>query len=91
MAKAHVKKGETVVVIAGAHRGKRGPVLEVDRAKNRIVVEGVNRRTKTLRRSQENPQGDLIEIECPIHASNVMQEEKYDARRGGAAAPSADS
>lgn len=91
MAKMHVKKGDAVVVIAGAHRGKRGPVREVDRAKNRVVVEGVNMRTKTLRRSQENPQGGLIEVECPIHASNVMLEEYYDARRGGATPSPADS
>jgi large subunit ribosomal protein L24 len=81
--KTHVKRNDMVVVIAGAARGRRGKVLSVDRAKDRVVVEGVNVRNKTTRPSQLNPQGGMTEIECPIHISNVMREDRYDARRGG--------
>ena len=81
MARANVKRGDMVVVIAGAARGKAGKVLHVDRARQRVVVEGVNVRKKTERRSQENPQGGISERECPIHVSNVMVQERYNARR----------
>ncbi len=80
MARAHVKKNDTVVVISGAGKGKRGKILSTDRAKSRVVVEGVNVRKKTVRRSQTNPQGGIIEVACPIHISNVMLGEKYDTR-----------
>ena len=82
-----VKKGDDVVVISGADRGKRGSVLSVDRKKNRVVVEGVNRRRSTVRRSQTNPRGGLEERECSVHVSNVMLSEKYDARSGAEGEP----
>ena len=93
MAKTHVKRDDTVVVISGASKGKRGRILSVDRKKQRVVVEGVNVRTKTLRRSPEHPQGGITEVETPIHISNVMSAETYDAspqrkKSGGAAAAS---
>jgi large subunit ribosomal protein L24 len=76
-----LKKNDTVVVIAGAEKGKRGRVLHVQRAKNRIVIEGVNTRKKAIRRTPDKPQGGIENIECPIHISNVMLEAAYDARR----------
>ncbi|HKK19468.1 MAG TPA: 50S ribosomal protein L24 [Opitutales bacterium] len=79
MAKA-IKREQEVVVITGAHKGKRGKVLEV-RAPERILVEGVNLVTKYERKSQENPEGGSVEKEAPIHYSNVMLAEKYDARK----------
>jgi len=82
MARVHVRRDDMVTVISGAAKGKSGRVLSVNREKNRVCVEGVNVRKKTVRRSQEHPQGGIIEVECPIHASNVMLQEKYQARHG---------
>lgn len=76
----HLKKNDTVVVIAGAQKGKRGRVLRVDRTKGRIVVEGINVRKKARRRSADKPQGALDNVECPLDISNVMLEETYNAR-----------
>ncbi len=81
MAGLHVKREDTVVVISGAEKGKRGRVLSVDPQKERVVVEGINTRRTTLRRSPQNPRGGLTERECPIHISNVMSAEEYDNRR----------
>jgi large subunit ribosomal protein L24 len=78
MAKA-IKREQEVVVISGAHKGKRGKVLEV-RAPNKILIEGVNLITKYERKTQENPDGGSVEREVPIHYSNVMLAEKYDAK-----------
>lgn len=80
-AKFHVKKNDVVVVIAGTQRGKRGKVLEVLRLKNRVLVEGVNIIKKAQRKSQDNPQGGIIEREGSLPISNVMLAEAYDARQ----------
>ncbi len=69
----HVKKGDEVEVLAGNDRGKRGKIMEVLPRENRVVVAGVNVRTKHLRRTQQNPQGGRVEREFPIHASNVRR------------------
>jgi len=79
MAKA-IKREQEVVVISGAHKGKRGKVLEV-RAPEKVLVEGVNLVTKYERKSQENPDGGSVEKEAPIHYSNVMLAEKFDAKQ----------
>ncbi len=68
----HVKKGDTVEVIAGDARGSRGKVLSVDPVKRKLVVEGVNRVYKHVRPSQRNPQGGRLQVERPIDISNVM-------------------
>src|SRR2546423_12850166 len=68
----HIKSGDTVMVIAGADRGKTGRVLRVVTNKNRVVVEGINRVWKHVRPSQRNPQGGRIQKDAAIHASNVM-------------------
>ncbi|SFE60279.1 large subunit ribosomal protein L24 [Peptostreptococcus sp. D1] len=67
-----VKKGDTVVVIAGKDKGKKGLVLSVDAKKNRVLVEGINVVTKHNKPSQTNPQGGITTKEAPIHISNVM-------------------
>jgi len=85
MARARVKKDDTVVVISGSEKGRRGKVLRVDREKQLVVVEGINVRKKTQRRSQEHPEGGILDLSCPIHISNVMAADRYDARRGDAA------
>jgi large subunit ribosomal protein L24 len=81
MAKATIKKNNVVFVIAGADKGKSGKVLSVDSKSSRVTVEGVAVRKKTIRRSQEHPNGGIEEREFPIHISNVMAEERYRAKR----------
>jgi len=66
-----VKKGDTVLVIAGSDKGKQGRVLRIFPAKNRIVVEGVNVIKRHTRPSQRNQKGGILEKEAPIHISNV--------------------
>ena len=68
----HVKRGDQVIVISGNDKGSTGEVVEVMRGENRVVVSGVNIRTKHMKPTQANPQGDRVEREFPIHASNVM-------------------
>ncbi len=75
-----IKRKQEVVVISGAHKGKRGKVLEI-KAPEKVLVEGVNMVTKYERKTQENPEGGSVEKEAPIHYSNVMLAEKYDAKR----------
>jgi len=74
--KTHVHAGDTVRVISGNHRGSEGKVLQVIRAKNQVVIEGVRMIKKHVRRSQEQPNGAIIEREGPIHISNVKLLEK---------------
>ena len=67
-----VKKGDTVVVIAGKDKGKKGTVVKVMPKANRVLVEGVNVITKHQKPTAVNPQGGIINKEAPIHISNVM-------------------
>ena len=68
----NIKKGDTVTVITGKDSGKRGKVLKVIPADNRVVVEGVNKAKKHQRPSRTLPQGGILQIESPLNASNVM-------------------
>jgi large subunit ribosomal protein L24 len=86
MAKAHVKKGEEVVVIAGSEKGRRGKILEVNTAKQRVLVEGLKMIKRHTRKNQRNPQGAIIEREGSIHISNVMLAARFD-KGAGAKAP----
>ncbi|MGB8368484.1 MAG: 50S ribosomal protein L24 [Limisphaerales bacterium] len=88
MPKFHVKKGEVVVVLAGKEKGKRGKIIAVLRKKQRVIVEGVQMIKRHMRKSQDHPQGAIVEREGTIHLSNVMRVDQFDARvagRGGAA------
>ena len=67
-----IKKEDQVVIIAGKDKGKTGKVLEVLPRENRIVVEHINIMKKAQRRTQKNQQGGFVEIEVPLHISNVM-------------------
>ena len=80
MPKCHVKKGEEVVVIAGTERGKRGKIIRVLPEKQRVIVEGVKMIKRHMHKSQQHPQGAIVEREGTIHLSNVMAAEKFDAR-----------
>jgi len=68
----HVKKGDTVEIISGAHKGATGRVLRVIPDKNRVVVQGHNVAKKHVKPSRRNPQGGRISVEQPIHISNVL-------------------
>ena len=68
----HIRSNDTVEVISGTDSGLRGKVLKVLPSKGKVVVEGVNRVFKHMRRSQKNPQGGRLSKEMPIEASNVM-------------------
>lgn len=68
----HIKRGDKVIVISGNDRGRTGEVRSTDQKRDRVVVEGVNLRWKHRRPSQQSPQGERVQIEVPIHASNVM-------------------
>ena len=85
----HVKKGDEAVVIAGADKGKRGRIITVVGKKQRVIVEGVHMIKKHMRKSQQYPQGQILEREGSIHISNVMKGDRFDARaaKRGAAAP----
>lgn len=69
--KLHVKKGDTVKVIAGDDRGKSGKILRVMPSTGRAVVEGLNLVTKHFKPSAKNTSGKIEKIEAPIHLSNL--------------------
>jgi large subunit ribosomal protein L24 len=76
----HVRKGDTVVVISGNDKGKRGEIKSVLHERGRVVVDGVNLRWKHRKPNQKNPKGERVQLECSIHASNVMHlDPKTDA------------
>src|SRR5436190_12063431 len=68
----HIKTKDTVEVIAGADKGEKRKVLVIDREAGRVVVEGVNKVYKHVRRSQKNPQGGRLSKEMPVQVSNVL-------------------
>ena len=71
MAKFKVKKGDQVKVLAGERKGKEGRIVRVIPKMNRVVVEGLNMIKKHQKPSASNPQGGIVEMEAPIHISNV--------------------
>jgi large subunit ribosomal protein L24 len=79
MAKFHVKKGDEVVVLSGAEKGKRGKLIAVDTKSSRVIVEGLKMIKRHTRKSQQHPQGAIVEREGTIHISNVMKAEVFDA------------
>jgi len=70
--KTKIKVNDNVVVISGSDRGRRGKVLFIDMKSGRVIVEGVNKKKKFLKASQENPNGGILSREFPINLSNVM-------------------
>ena len=71
MAKLHIRKNDTVMVLAGEDKGKTGKVLKVLVKENRAIVEGVNIVSKSAKPSAKHPQGGIIKQEAPIHISNL--------------------
>ena len=86
MGTAHVKKGDEVVVIAGSEKGKRGRIIEILTNKQRAIVEGTHLMKKHVRKSQQHPNGAIVEKEGSVHLSNLIRAEKFDAKRGKPAA-----
>jgi large subunit ribosomal protein L24 len=84
MGKAHVKKGDEVVVIAGSEIGKRGKILEIKTKRGRAIVEGLKMIKRHTKKNQSNPQSSIVEREGMIHLSNLMLASKYDERTGAA-------
>ena len=71
MSKLHIKKDDTVIVIAGADKGKTGKVLKVLVDDNRAIVEGVNMVSKSTKPNAKSPQGGILKQEAAIHISNL--------------------
>lgn len=87
--KTHVKRGDIVVVTSGSHRGKQGKILEVLPTKGRALVEGVGMIKKHERKSQDNPNGRIVEREGSIALPNLMllaEHERRAAKRAPAKA-----
>ncbi|MFN0031503.1 MAG: 50S ribosomal protein L24 [Flavobacteriales bacterium] len=79
-----IKKGDMVVVTTGDNKGKQGRIVEVDRAKDKVIVEGVNMVKKHRKPSAQNPQGGIETIPAGIHISNVkVMDGKGNATRIG--------
>jgi large subunit ribosomal protein L24 len=76
----NIKKNDQVVVIAGKDKGKTGKVLKVLPKQDRVIVEHINLSKKAQRKTQENQKGGFIEIEMPIHRSNIMLVDKKTNR-----------
>ena len=81
MQRYHVKRGDPVVVISGSHRGKEGKILEVLPAKDRARVEAVAMVKRHTKKSQEHPQGAIVEREGSVHISNLMLKSVYDSSK----------
>jgi large subunit ribosomal protein L24 len=77
----HIKRGDEVVVLAGAHRGKSGKILEILAGSQRARVEGVAMIKRHLKKSQEHPTGTIAEREGSIHVSNLQLKSRYDASK----------
>ena len=89
MKRFHVKKNDEVVVLSGSNKGKRGRIIAVLGKKERVIVESVAMIKRHTRKSQDHPQGAIVEREGSVHISNVMTVADFEARaarRGGAKA-----
>jgi large subunit ribosomal protein L24 len=73
MSKLHVKKGDEVVVLSGKEKGKQGRIISVLPKKSRVVVEGLHIIKRHTRKSQQHPQGAIVEREGSVHISNVRK------------------
>ena len=71
MSKTHIKKGDTVYVLAGEDKGQQGRVLSIQASKNRAIVEGINIVSKSTKPTAKHPQGGIVKSEAPVHISNL--------------------
>ena len=72
MSVKRIKKDDEVIVIAGKDNGKTGKVMSVNESTQRAIVENINLRKKTVRKSQQFPEGKILDVPAPIHLSNIM-------------------
>jgi large subunit ribosomal protein L24 len=79
--KFHVKRNDEVIVIAGSHKGKSGKVLEILASKSRARIEGVAMMKRHLKKSQENPNGAIVEREGSVHVSNLQLKSRFAASK----------
>jgi large subunit ribosomal protein L24 len=70
-----IKKGDNVIVIAGASKGKKGKVVKAIPSENKVVVEGVNMRKKSRKTVKRGEQSQILELAMPIHVSNVKKQD----------------
>jgi large subunit ribosomal protein L24 len=70
--KFKIRKDDTVEIIAGKDKGKRGKIVRVIRDKDRVIVAGANLVKKAMKKRSQQDRGGIVEIEAPIHVSNVM-------------------
>jgi large subunit ribosomal protein L24 len=80
-AKFHIKRGDTVQVISGNHRGSSGRILQVLPEKAQVIIEGVRLIKKHQRKTQDHPNGAIVEREGPIHVSNVKIVERANSEK----------
>ncbi len=78
-----LKKNDNVVVISGKEKGKTGRILKIDHKKERVVIQGLNMVKKAMRKKSQQDKGGIIEIEAPIHVSNVALLSKGERSRVG--------
>ena len=79
--KFHVKKGDEIVVLAGKEKGKRGKIIAVNSTKQRVIIEGVQMIKRHTPKSQQHPQGAIVEREGSVHVSNLMLLPRYEASK----------
>ncbi len=89
MQKFHIKRGDEVVVIAGAHKGKKGKVLEILADKRRARVEGVAMIKRHMKKSRDHAQGAIVEREGSIHVSNLMSRARWEQTKAARKEPAA--
>lgn len=81
MQKFHIKRGDQVVVIAGSQKGKSGKVLEIRASKQRAVIEGVAMLKRHTKKSEQHPNGAIVEREGSVHISNLMKQADFDSSK----------
>ncbi len=79
--KTKLKKDDVVIVISGKEKGKTGKIINFNHEKARVYVEGVNLVKKSIKKTQENPKGGIIDQEASIHISNVMYFDTAEKKR----------
>nr|QVY58216.1 50S ribosomal protein L24 [Eucheuma denticulatum] len=70
--KLHIKKGDNIKIISGAHKGKIGTITKVIYKKQQVIIKNINMQTKHMQAKQKGDTGQIVQFEAPIHSSNVM-------------------
>ena len=70
--KSKLKRSDEVMIVNGREKGKQGKILSINHSQGRVIIEGLNMVKKTMRKSQQNQKGGIVEVEASIHLSNVM-------------------